>query len=578
MATSIRQRKLIGVLMAAALGISAFWVPAHAATSTEEQDSAAISRYLSQVPKGQTIVLDLTDPIMEAATMARYRLAGITPQSDPKLFEQLNDYKQRQLQLKSRGEPITVRSMMRAAGISDDVPQPYVQMLRFKGTDHLSYDVMGTAYAPIGDVVTGNQNRNLKITQQILEERAGNYVAITRLSTQNSNDPTNNFDIRKMPATSNETLAKPTRPVVGWTTMQYSEGATLVLATEQHPGLPLSLLKATAKVLNDPIHKVTPSKVAEPVIVCLNRANGSPGVCDYGPTYPGQPNSNVKVVFPVRGSVKYNVEMFQYGHGTGDSSPLFEIMLGAIDGGACPVAASSASIKDNFKMDGDGKGFTFNIPSADFGKPCYKSGTVLPFSLLVTSVLKDGGDFGQPYTIGWASNYTLAGGVAAADFTTVSPIEIQFGCVLEGTMVELVNAEVSEMPIEELRKGSLIAGKGGETLRVRSVTYGTDTDFMRIVAGDSTVFLTPGHPVRTRDGIIAASKVKIGDYVYDKSGTPVEVKEAAKQTMDTPRKVYNLVLEKENREDISTAEDAIFMAGGIQVGDNTMQGILAKKQ
>ncbi|MCB4920848.1 hypothetical protein LAV78_20220 [Brucella intermedia] len=58
----------------------------------------------------------------------------------------------------------------------------------------------------------------------------------------------------------------------------------------------------------------------------------------------------------------------------------------------------------------------------------------------------------------------------------------------------------------------------------------------------------------------------------------MEVKEAAKQTMDSPRKVYNLVLEKENREDVSSAEDAIFMAGGIQVGDNTMQGLLAKKR
>src|SRR5690606_3701919 len=111
----------------------------------------------------------------------------------------------------------------------------------------------------------------------------------------------------------------------------------------------------------------------------------------------------------------------------------------------------------------------------------------------------------------------------------ISPIEIQYGCVLEGTMVELVNAEVSEMPIENLREGSLIAGKGGETLRVRSVTYGTDTDFVRIVAGDSTVLLTPGHPVRTGNGLIVASKIKAGDHVYDKSGNAVQVKEAAKQ-------------------------------------------------
>lgn len=576
MATSIRHRKLIGVLMAAALGIPAFWVPAHAATPTEEQDRAAISLYLSKIPKGKTIVLDLTDPIVEAATMAKYRQAGITSQSNPELFEQLKEYKQRQLQLKSNGEPITVRSMMRAAGISDDVPQPYAQMLGFKGTDRVSYDVMGTAYSSIEGLEEAVSNKNLRIKQQILENRGGaTYVAITPTSTQNSNDPQKNLDIRHMPAASPETATKPTGPIIGWTTMEYSEGATLVLATDQAVGLPVNLFRTTAKALTDPVNKVTKTG---PVIVCLNRKNGAPNLCDYGPTYPNQPNSNVKVVFPIKGSVKYSNVILPFGNGTGESSPLFEIMLGAIDGGACPVVPSSVSIKDSFKFDTDMKGFTFDIKSADFGKPCYKSGTVLPFSVLITSTLDDGGNFGQPYTIGWASNYTLAGGVNKDDYKNISPIEIQYGCVLEGTMVELVNAEVSEMPIEKLRKGSLVAGKEGEILRVRSVTYGTDTDFIRIVAGDNTVFLTPGHPVRTPDGIIVASKVKIGDYVYDKSGTPVEVKEAAKQTMDSPRKVYNLVLEKENREDVSSAEDAIFMAGGIQVGDNTMQGLLAKKR
>lgn len=546
--------------------------------SAEDSDKAAISRYLEKVPVGKRTVLDLTDPITEAGVYAEYRLAGVTPKSDPELFEQLAEYKKRQLDMRAKGLPISVSSMLASAGVPATEPQPYIQMRGFSGyVNNLGFDVTATAYVPYGQPANGTPDRRLKITQQLLNAQR---IAISQSKTTDSSlNP--NADLRNMPASSYKTPQKPSGLVLAKADLIYWYAGKIALTSTQVWGANVGDTGGPAvisKALTDPRHITTKPILNEPVIVCLNRASQyGDGLCDYGPTQPL--HTAVSVIFPVSGQVKYNQRIIPNDLAPPDSSPYIEIMLGDGNGGVCQVSPDDSSTpKDDVTISNDQLSLSWNFPTANFGPVCYSNGTVLPFSVTVTSMLNDGGQFGQPLTVVWASDITAGSSVDPENYQQVSPVEIQWGCVLEGTMVKLANASVSEAPIESLRPGNIIATKDGGRLRVRSTLKGTDKEFVRIGAGKDTVMLTPDHPVRTHRGMVAASQVKVGDQVYDKRGQAVRVNEASKHNFEAARTVYNLVLETEDRTDIANPEDAVFVAGGIQIGDNAMQGQIVKQR
>ncbi len=574
---SSMRKALCGMLVGAALLNIApvYSAPANGGVTAQQLDQAAVARYLARMPKGVQTVVDMTDPVTEAAVMAQHRLAGRTPKSDADLYKDLAQYKQRQLEMKKQGVAITVRSMLTAAGVPEDEPQPYVQMQGFRGTDQVGYDVIATAYVPDGEPLNGGASRRLKVMLSMLDANGRSLVRPVTLDSNSMPDA----NLRAMPGASNKTETKPTGETRAQSQMMYYHDGALAVVADANWG-EAAIAIVTARQLTDPRHTVTPDKRAEEsIIVCLNRANGS-GICDYGPTQRGLSRDQLHIVFPISGKLTYNLPIIVYGDGTGDSSPVIEVALGGEKGGTCLalLTPDKASVENGITFLPDGKGFTWDFPTADFGKTCYASGTKLPFNVTVTSLVDDGSPGGSLLTAAWASDFTLSGGVIAKNYEQISRIEIQYGCVLEGTMVRLADGSRSEAPIEQIKAGDIIAGKNGERLRVRTVMNGTDTDFVRIVAADNTVMLTPDHPVPTGRGMIAASDVRVGDRVYDKTGAALSVREASKQRMDTVRNVYNLVLEKTGGGDIVNPEDAVFLAGGIQVGDNAMQGLLIKQR
>jgi hypothetical protein len=133
------------------------------------------------------------------------------------------------------------------------------------------------------------------------------------------------------------------------------------------------------------------------------------------------------------------------------------------------------------------------------------------------------------------------------------------------------------LPIEQIKVGDkVVANKSGLVLTVTDISRGGETKplvRLRDSSGND-VRLTEQHPVITASGkVVPAVSLKVKDRVRTQSGTTTLI---AIERIPYDGQVYNLTLGvHEELAKLGENERTMF-AGGFLVGDNAMQGELAR--
>lgn len=553
------------------------------------------------------VFVDMTDPVAEKAFYALLRMSGKNEKTDPKLYADARRMKQRQIALKKQGkspvptgkndagQTVPMDFFGRAAMELDDKGQVTATALvsQYRPDPKAAYtanvtlaawDATRKTIAHGSEVVNSTDNPVAADTRNML---------MTAPPVIYDNDPLTAAQLKDV-------------QVVGIAMLTYgsNEQVSLFLGTEDdnsvegnlNAGVQQAVDKAT---LAQPVG-------AEPgatVILCTNRGNPSTPEntkdCNYGPTQPGKHNNDTTMLIPVEGKVITNgplvMDTTHPDRPAGWNSFQVQMRMPWDVGGVCsPDAYTSGQLFDSrksaFNVSNDKKTFTFTFDDTtsptpetqfsgwlDFGPVCGTSGqmdSLLIYMSFQATIQQNM----SPFVVQYSYTDPLSTTDKQEPFFTwvkVPEINVQFGCIVEGT--EVTMADGRKVAIEKLHKGDMILSKDGKSVRVAGTMPGTDRDFVEIsVLGASPVVVTPTHPIRTQRGVLAADKLKVGDSVYT-GDKVVLVKRVKRVKTKTAQNVYNLILENADGSAIANPDDAIFLAGGIQVGDNNTQGWVIKR-
>lgn len=315
----------------------------------------------------------------------------------------------------------------------------------------------------------------------------------------------------------------------------------------------------------DPNHNSHPTR--DYIKVGLNRTDNQVGDCDY-----------------------------YYQYGNDGSQPIVGL---AVNGSATLLQGYTVAQNPNFngncilfRRSGQGDGATLAFPSADIPGLCSGAGGAISWAIGPDWLNGAPWDQGQTIDLDFLLNFSLSTGETAfirvtsvplgvttppANIGMVAPIQFVWGCVAEGSLVEL--ADGSRRAIETLTAGERVADGMGGSLRIAEVWRGTeDKPMVRVVTDTGAeVLLTHNHPVPTAAGVVVAEALETGALVTTDHG-PARVTLVERVSHDG--RVFNLDLLPDGAESLADIDDdAItgFIAGGILVGDNRMQAVHAAR-
>lgn len=133
----------------------------------------------------------------------------------------------------------------------------------------------------------------------------------------------------------------------------------------------------------------------------------------------------------------------------------------------------------------------------------------------------------------------------------------QWGCLAQDSLIKMSDGTCK--PIAQIEMGEYVLTDKEEAGKVTGIITGDEEELVKLVTvSGRMVEASPGHPISTGRGYIAASKVKQGDQVQTELGF-----ENLRYVYPVPygKKVYSLVLEP----------GGAIISGGIYVGDHQMQ-------
>lgn len=221
---------------------------------------------------------------------------------------------------------------------------------------------------------------------------------------------------------------------------------------------------------------------------------------------------------------------------------------------------------------GAGNALTWNIGTSWFNGAPWNQNEMIDLNFLLNFVVSPGGPASLMVTSTPAGMMTVP-----ANIGVIEPIQFVWGCVAKGTAVRM--ADGSLRAIETLLIGERVAGSAGSSMRIAQVWTGYEDQplYQLTTAHGGRVLLTDEHPVPTSDGVYLARDLEAGMRVFTHWG------EETLQAVDClayQGEVINLDLLPDGYETLDQVpEDALtaFEAGGIQVGDNRMQGIHSQR-
>ncbi len=317
-------------------------------------------------------------------------------------------------------------------------------------------------------------------------------------------------------------------------------------------------------IVNDAPKYTRAGVTTGPIVACMFRNSGNKGDCDYW-----QPNAH-EIILPVQGSMAYNNPVVMQ-NGVPQMGQLLFNLVHPTEGGGCvfpgltadaffPNATYTPNATSPTKI-------AWNQNPQDFGaaQACMPSGTMALFTFAMTVNINVNGTV-TPVL----GAITSSGASAANDNVTQIPqIDILWGCLVEGAMVETVDGPKRVEDIVAQKDRVITDRHGGSTL-VTGTVHGEEEDVIRIVTESrKTILLTRNHPVMTAGlRIKLAREISIGDGVMTRDGleTVTELRRERHRG-----KVYNLVLEP--KDEVTKAQGSLLFADGIMVGDNRMQRV-----
>ncbi|MCA6219124.1 Hint domain-containing protein [Photorhabdus antumapuensis] len=549
-----------------------------------DKELQAISQLLEKIEPNKPTLIDLTQRENEEGYIALLRSHGVTKQTHPDIFKDIELMKK--LTREESGKSLELEK-------SPTEPENYFGIPRIvlsEDSKSVSAQVFSSIYFP---PVTTLSNDTIKTDAQETSSQSGitvlgtdkkGKVKATPINAHGTAIDTEIRDFSIGTAEYNLTALKKLDSIYAVARFQGKKNGIpinnkpILIKSNTLTDLenPFKLFQPHIMKNHAPTHVKNP--LTQPVIVCLNRANpepGTPSQCDYGPTSPGNPTIKLEII----GDITFNnpIAIDEKGKPTavpGVKPEANLTLIGLNTGGACKVRGIDEGIfwehtrvnhdpakGNNTKLSWD---FSKNTGYADFGPICWKNNERYILDLQATIVTMQG-DNTFPVQFSYTNN--LGSKEDAAQFI-YPPIQIQYGCIAEGTLIDM--ADGSKWKVENIRPGDKVLTKQGGILQVKSRIVGHDTEFIDLIYNNGEqISLTPTHPVSTSQGIVKAEDLKAGDTIHTLDGQITLT--SVKQRKSEPSNVYNFVLEKTDSQSELLPEDAVLSAGGILVGDNNLQ-------
>lgn len=514
-------------------------------------DRAAVRALVAKAPKdGAARAVDWADPGEDRAMRALLRLNGLTPENRPFMFQAIEAAKAERAASRAKGLALEAPEAAASALAGTTSPVSVDNVLNIGTNDwHTISAVAFSTYYGGSPEVINTINVFDSDGNSIADKREEQYGDGRILSVQ-SPDGVN-------------ATGKDINTLGTFFYIDRSTGKAVTLYAGINGGYyPKQVIALKPQI-------TTSNRV---VVVCLNRANPdpqNPTQCDYGPTDPNKNPPDVKI--PFKGFIEYseNIEVDPVTKkppaGTYD---VRLYLVGQQTGGSC----SGVEIGKTFMGDPNtvvsGKTISWDMEYANFGPVCYVNNQsyTLTFALSLS--------FNRVPV--WATITNDPTTRPSVSTLKIPPLQIQYGCVLEGT--DVIMAGGAKRKIEDIKIGDLVEGRKGP-LRVNSTTIGWDFEFVDIhdSAGDM-VAVTPNHPVVTGHGLVKAEDLKRGDKIYTggKDRPASEVTEVERRHETKARHVFNLMLTEAGKPPADPV-DANFYAGNILVGDAEGQRVLMEK-
>uniref|UniRef100_UPI0036DBFB85 Hint domain-containing protein n=1 Tax=Photorhabdus sp. RM322S TaxID=3342825 RepID=UPI0036DBFB85 len=551
-----------------------------------DEESQAMFQLIKSLEPNKPITLELTQPQNEKGYIALLKSHGITEQNNPDIFENIKTMKASKKVIFDQGESLDISNSSTEPTnhfgnprivFSEDSKLVSAQVLSsiyFPPLTTLSNDTIKTNAQQIsvqGTLSILGKDKNGK-RRTILVPKHGKAI---NTEVRNFSIGTEKYNLAELDSI--QTVAsfqgkKSGKPLTSGPVLIVSNTLTNLEDLAQYYQPATMENQAPTYVKNLPTDD-------SPIIVCLNRANpesGTPSQCDYGPTSPGNPTIKLEII----GNVTFNnpIKIDTIGKSKNDKGEKSQVdltLVGLDTGGACKLAKNineDTFWKHTKVNDDPDKGnntnlswdFSKNTGYADFGSICWRNNERYILDLQATIITMQGDNaFAVPFS------YTNAPHARDNPSQFIyPPIHIQYGCIAEGTLIDMANG--SKWKVENIRPGDKVLTKQGGILQVKSRIVGHDTEFIDLIYNNGEqVSLTPTHPVSTLRGIVKADELKIGDTIHTREGQTTLT--SVKQRKSEPSNVYNFVLEKTDSQNELLPEDAVLFAGGILVGDNNLQ-------
>lgn len=315
----------------------------------------------------------------------------------------------------------------------------------------------------------------------------------------------------------------------------------------------------------DVINNLMPTNVLgkNQIKICLTRQDTD---CDYFNTYPGY---NF-VMVPIQGSMIYFESIdLQDGKPVNANAEIY--LLRVLEGGSIISPADGFKFFDAAGVTVNDKTLSWNLDWLKFNQVDFQSGDEVYYVFKVALQVQ-----GEP-VVGFITNApnSVAPEQTIRNTATLPPMYILYGCLAEGTLIQLEDGTVKA--IEDIEPGEWIRSDNGQCLRVEYKTIGVDRSCLEIhyrsdAELEGRLTTSSAHPLKTKTGDKQAAEIQLGDLLAQPHGfAEVVAMEAIRDEIT----VYNLHLGGNPDTMLNPHQGSYMIANGILVGDSRMQKVLA---
>jgi hypothetical protein len=580
----------VAPLSAVAL-LSAGWTntlnrPTSAAnTASMQADSQYMSRKFQARanPSADAISIDLADPVQFRYVTNRLKASGKTPENSPYLYERLNQSRQRALTKQASNKPGDVTTTDTPAG---------------QWCNHFLY---------LGNETGGTTTTQYTLTPVVACDGGANYVYTDVLAYNSNASGTDNIPVD---SAAGEDYSGGTNfvgdltlhPSIPTTNNRFLTAESMMIAMDEDTGAEqysYSEMKSAATPVKQGITLFHPREVVggdgSDIWMCQLRGGGD---CDYAVS--GYQNGVLQAyAYPYTGIAgarpdgsrdpnAYWPFTSPYNH-----NKIYLPLKGTYDAGAlsadCRITRyESAKLRLQMQLKGKvcyvetdflnqlttgSKTASFNF-LADFtnagsgSADCNKE-TIINEPVALWMQVKAWADCGN----GEKERFTST----TSDNKPVLTRKLFYvnSCMAEGTGI--LRADGSNTPIEQLKVGDkVVANDRGLVLTVTDIAHGGENKPLVRVKDSKghDVRFTEQHPVLTASGkVVPAVSLKVKDRVRTQGGTATIT---AIERIPYDGQVYNLNLGTPEELAKLGPNDRTMFAGGLLVGDNTMQAELER--